>query len=84
MVNQDVSFHLKELFEKIKSLEVKIGKLQKTETKADWDNATLMKQWQISERTAANYRKRGLGFYKRGGRIFYTPEHREKFLINYI
>ena len=46
----------------------------------DWNNATLMQQWEICERTAANYRKNGLEYYKRGGRVFYTPEARRSYL----
>ena len=46
---------------------------------SDWDNATLMKEWGICERTAANYRKQGLGFFKRGGRILYSSESRNAF-----
>ena len=46
----------------------------------DWDNATLMQQWHICERTTANYRRNGLEYYKRGGRVFYTPEARKEFL----
>lgn len=46
----------------------------------DWDNATLMREWGISLRTAANYRKQGLNYYKRGGRVYYSPEDRIKFV----
>ncbi|WP_346855391.1 hypothetical protein [uncultured Draconibacterium sp.] len=47
----------------------------------DWDNAQLMQKWQISLRTTANYRKQGLEYYKIGGRIYYSPEQREQFVI---
>jgi hypothetical protein len=39
-----------------------------------------MQQWGVCKRTAANYRKKGLEFYKKGGRIYYTPESRAKFI----
>ena len=45
-----------------------------------WDNSMLMQQWDICERTAANYRKQGLEYFMRGGRIYYSPEQREQFL----
>lgn len=45
-----------------------------------WDNATLMQEWKICERTAANYRLQGLEHFKRGGRIYYSPEQRQGFL----
>lgn len=45
----------------------------------DWDNLMLMRQWGISLRTTANLREKGLEYYKRGGRVFYTPEARERF-----
>jgi len=45
-----------------------------------WDNSMLMRQWNICERTAANYRKQGLEYFMRGGRIYYNPEQRQHFV----
>jgi hypothetical protein len=46
----------------------------------DWDNSNLMLNWNICRRTTANYRRKGLEYYKIGGRIYYTAESREKFI----
>lgn len=46
----------------------------------EWDNATLIQKWKISRRTAANYREQGLEYFKRGGRLFYSLESRERFM----
>jgi len=46
----------------------------------EWDNATLMQEWDICQRTTANYRQQGLEYFKRGGRIYYSPAQREKFV----
>jgi hypothetical protein len=82
MVNRDIGFQLEQLIRRITALEDLFKKLDKKATTANsnWDNATLMQEWQISKRTAANYRKQGLGSFKRGGRVYYTPEHRQQFL----
>ena len=83
MVNQDYLFRLQELNHRVTELE---GILLKREagpdiSALDWDNATLTQQWNISKRTAANYRQKGLEYYKRGGRIYYPPEGRAKFIM---
>lgn len=34
-------------------------------------------------KTAANYRKQGLEYFKRGGRLYYTSTQRENFLTGH-
>lgn len=82
MVNHDYSFQLKELSVRVTKIENLIDKftIRQPNSEKDWDNATLLREWKISKRTAANYRKQGLGSFKRGGRVYYTPEHRQQFL----
>ena len=82
MVNQDFGFRLMELSRRITTIEEVLGKLSKESknSERDWDNSTLLREWSISKRTAANYRKKGLEYYMRGGLIFYTPENRRKFI----
>jgi len=46
----------------------------------DWDNATLMQEWNICPRTSVNYRQQGLEYFKRGGRVYYSPAQREQFV----
>lgn len=81
MTGQDYGYLISELTKRIEQLEKELSEFKSSKSleSQDWDNATLMLEWGICERTAANYRKQGLDFYKRGGRIFYTPEAREAF-----
>lgn len=82
MTNLDIGFQLEQLSRRLTVLEESLKKLNKRALIADsdWDNATLMQEWSISKRTAANYRKQGLGSFKRGGRVYYSPEHRKQFI----
>ncbi len=82
MTNLDIGFKLEQLIRRVTALEESFKKFNVKVlcTETDWDNATLMQEWSISKRTAANYRKQGLGSFKRGGRVYYTPEHRWQFL----
>lgn len=82
MVGQDFGYRINELSRRMSDVERIIKKLMgKPDISGeDWDNATLIREWGICKRTAANYRLKGLGFLKRGGRIVYTPEHRADFL----
>jgi hypothetical protein len=45
----------------------------------DWDNDTLVREWEISYRTAYRYRQNGLEYFKQLGKIYYTPEARRTF-----
>ena len=82
MISQDVGFQINELSRRLTIIEKLIVRLDKDPIayESDWDNATLLREWGICERTAANYRQQGLKYFKRGGRIFYSPENRAKFI----
>ena len=86
-MNQDYGFLIQELIKKNKDLYEKIDALERrlNEGDRDWDNATLMRNWGISKRTAKNYRDKGLGYYRLhvNGPIFYTLEDREAFKTMY-
>ena len=83
MVNSDYGFRLTELQCKVRTLENELAQLKgQNSDSEDWDNAKLMLEWGICKRSAANYRKNGLNYYKRGGRIFYSAKHRAEFLKN--
>jgi hypothetical protein len=81
MLNRDYPFVIADLEKRTEAIEkVFSTKTEKNIDNEDWDNAQLMQKWQISKRTTANYRNQGLEYYKVGGRIYYTPEQREKFV----
>lgn len=84
MLNHDLYFDIRSLKDRLQLLEELVKKLstEKPSTSEDWDNATLLQQWQISERTAARYRKDGLDFYKVGGRLYYTADQRNHFILS--
>ena len=82
MVNLDYGFQLKELSRRVTMIEEHLEKLNNGSKDPDkeWDNATLVREWRISKRTAANYRQQGLEYYKRGGLVYYSPESRKNFI----
>lgn len=84
-MNQDYGFLIQQLAKENEKLNEKINTLEKRldEGDKDWDNATLMRNWGISKRTAKNYREEGLEYYRlgRNGPIFYTHEGRERFKV---
>jgi hypothetical protein len=51
-----------------------------------WDNADIIKNWKVSERTLADWRKKGLISYVQvQSKIWYPRESRESFLDeNYV
>ncbi len=47
-----------------------------------WDNSDLIREWHVSLRTLANWRKKGLISYaKVNGKIWYTKKARESFMM---
>jgi hypothetical protein len=49
-----------------------------------WDNADIICNWKVSNRTLAEWRAKGLiGFVQIGNKIWYTREARELFLSKY-
>lgn len=81
MISYEYSEEITLLKERVEKLERQASEksLKLNINDQDWDNQTLMDQWGVSLRTTANFREQGLGYYKRGGRVFYTPEQRESF-----
>lgn len=82
MVNEDWGFKLKELNQRVTVIEKIVENISNYPklSEKDWDTSTLIQEWKISKRTAANYRQRGMKYYRRGGRLFYTPESRNEFI----
>lgn len=80
MINIDQEFHLIRIENQLKKIESLIAqKVVNVDENVDWDKSTLMKKWGISSRTVANFQKKGLKFFKRGGRLYFKPEHRIEF-----
>lgn len=81
MISQDYEMLIYLMGKRMDELEEKVSKFEaKPDFKDhDWDNATLMQEWKICERTAAYYRKNGLEYYKRAGRVYYSAEARDAF-----
>lgn len=84
MLNQDYGYLIQALEKRLNRIEGEVAQIKKSPnlSNEDWDKATLMREWQISPRTVANYQKQGLKHYKRGGRVYFTPEQRNQFIIN--
>jgi hypothetical protein len=81
MYNQNYNYLISQLTKRIDQVEELVYASKKEAIDClDWENATLMKRWGISLRTAANYRKQGLGYFKRGGRVYYSHQNRIDFL----
>lgn len=71
-----------QIAKRIEKLEKEVAELKTSPdiNNQDWNDETLRRQWGgLSLRTTAYYRKQGLEYYKRGGRVFYTAEAREAF-----
>ena len=82
MVSRDLNFVVVQLEKRVGFLEKYIEKIGHSKNcgDEDWDDKTLQREWKISKRTAVNYRKMGLQYYKLGGRIYFTKKHRDDFL----
>lgn len=84
-MNQDLGFLVGQLVKENEHLRKRLETVERRleEGEFDWDNATLMRNWRISKRTAKNYRDRGLQYYRLGnnGPIFYTHQAREAFKL---
>lgn len=82
MTNVDVGIRLKQFSNELKILTAEISEVRKgIGINELWDNADMVKNWKVSERTLATWRHEGLiGYVKVGGKIWYPREQRELFL----
>lgn len=88
MISQDYPAMITELVNRVVELEKQNSELKKVLNQIknplllenqDWDRKTLQRQWQISERSTFNFQKQGLQSFKRGGRVYFSPESRDSF-----
>ncbi len=83
MNNADISTRVDELSDQITRMKTEIDRLKSLTTEDDlWDNSDIMRNWKISQRTLATWRADGLIDYVQvGGKIWYTKENRNAFLL---
>ena len=81
MINRDYNYLIEELTKRVEQVETKVNQLKHTVKceSEDIDNKTLMRKWNRSERTLANYRRQGLNYHKIGGRIYYQQKDLDAF-----
>jgi len=73
----------KELTEIKKTFEKVLSEIRSEEDL--WDNADIIKNWKVSERTLADWRKKGLISYVQvKSKIWYPQDARECFLQNHF
>ena len=49
-----------------------------------WANSDIARNWKVSNRTLASWRKeQRISYIKIGGKIYYTPSNRNEFLEKY-
>jgi len=85
MNEYDMCVRLSDINKNINIIRESIDKLSKV-IKSDedlWDNADIIRHWKVSERTLADWRKKGLiSFVQVNGKIWYPRKAREEFLSN--
>ena len=84
MNNADLSLRVEELSNQINRMMSEIDRLKSLTTEVDlWDNSDIMRNWKISQRTLATWRANGLiDYVQMGGKIWYTKENRNAFLLS--
>lgn len=83
MVNNDIPFEISQLKKRVKKMETQLYELtsKKSNNQDLWTDADIMTNWHVSQRTVKYWRaNKKINSLKIGGRIFYTPEHRDAFL----
>jgi len=67
------------VIEMLKAIEEKFSKGEKL-----WDNSEILRNWKVSQRTLATWRKeQRISYIKIGGKIYYTLADRSEFLTKY-
>ena len=87
MVSFDTNVKIVEVLNGIEQLNNKIDKIIEVVNPEEdlWDNADIIRNWKISERTLASWRQHSLiSFIQVNGKIWYSKKAREEFLQNYL
>jgi hypothetical protein len=83
MVSYDTNVRISEILKGIQQVIDRVDQLIEL-MKPDqdlWDNANIIKYWKVSERTLADWRRKGLiSFVQVNGKIWYPRSSREGFL----
>ncbi len=83
MIEADLSYRVRDLADKVDALESTIEVIKACSIEDDmWDNSDMMRNWKISQRTLASWRANGsIEYVQFGGKIWYTKENRNAFLL---
>jgi hypothetical protein len=83
MVSYDTNVRISEILKGIQQIIGRVDQLiEVVKPEQDlWDNADIIKNWKVSERTLSDWRRKGLINYVRvNGKIWYPRDAREEFL----
>jgi hypothetical protein len=83
MSNADLCARVEELSDQIALMKSEIDRLKSLTMEDElWDNSDMLRNWKISLRTLASWRAKGLiDYVQMGGKIWYTKENRNAFLL---
>jgi hypothetical protein len=81
----DLAYRVRELSRTIDDLKTEVSDLKDQLVQNEmWDNNDIIRNWKISLRTLASWRKEGLIEYVQiGNKILYPKEYRDSFIKNY-
>jgi hypothetical protein len=83
MVSYDTNVRISEILKAIEQVKGRVDQLIEV-VKPDqnlWDNSDIILHWKVSERTLADWRRKGLISYVQvSGKIWYPKEAREEFI----
>lgn len=87
MVSYDTNVRISEILKGIEQVIGRVDQLMEVvKPEQDlWDNADIIRNWKVSERTLAEWRRKGvISFIQVSGKIWYPRKAREEFLNNHL
>jgi hypothetical protein len=87
MVSYDTNLRISEILHGIEQVIGRVDQLMEVvQPEQDlWDNADIIKNWKVSVRTLAGWRRKGvISFIQVSGKIWYPREAREEFLKDHL